>query len=294
MLLKSDSISLQKILQNCHNLQMQWHVVSTLCQKTKKHQHQNSWIRRNTKIGPALEVATCCLHGKYGIEIRISHDSCKLVTNLNNREQETSEVQFKEYALRLYVGDFASRLKAKAKPQKREPAGPSIRTYQLGKELGPTLTQENIHPPVRRCRRNWFIFFDMQEYKEKTKERLILENKKMIFRNIFSIVIIGLTTSGRKAWQEEEETRKDTSIVLNHHAHFFTSELFKVIQNAISLILLCKTMSLFRTSSASTFIMSDVQSIYISSSIRDWYREVKFWATNRQYSFCLWIPWTKP
>ena len=39
--------------------------------------------------------------------------------------------------------------------------------------------------------------------------------------------------------------------------------------------------------------MSDVQSICIPSSIRDWYREVKIWATDRQYSFCLWIPWTE-
>ena len=30
------------------------------------------WIQRNTKFGPVLEVATCCLHGKYGVEIRIS------------------------------------------------------------------------------------------------------------------------------------------------------------------------------------------------------------------------------
>ena len=37
----------------------------------------------------------------------------------------------------------------------------------------------------------------MQENKEKTKERLMLENKKMIFRNIFNI-IIGLATCGRK------------------------------------------------------------------------------------------------
>ena len=29
------------------------------------------WIQRNTKIGPVLEVATSCLHGKYGVEIRI-------------------------------------------------------------------------------------------------------------------------------------------------------------------------------------------------------------------------------
>ena len=25
------------------------------------------WIRGNTKIGPVLEVATCCWHGKYGV-----------------------------------------------------------------------------------------------------------------------------------------------------------------------------------------------------------------------------------
>ena len=28
------------------------------------------WIQGNTKIGPVLEVATCCLYGKYGVEIR--------------------------------------------------------------------------------------------------------------------------------------------------------------------------------------------------------------------------------
>ena len=58
------------------------------------------WIRGNTKIGPVLEVATYCLHGKYGVEIRImstnkdnshswiriSHGLNKLVTNLNNKD----------------------------------------------------------------------------------------------------------------------------------------------------------------------------------------------------------------
>ena len=76
------------------------------------------WIRGNTKNGPVLEVATCCLHGKYVVEIRImlknennshswvgiSHGLKKLVTNLNNKdqddnEQETSEMRFEDYAL---------------------------------------------------------------------------------------------------------------------------------------------------------------------------------------------------
>ena len=52
-------------------------------------------------------------------------------------------------------------------------------------------------------------------------------------------------------------------------------------------------MSWFRATSSNTLIMSDVQSVYIPSSIRDWYLEVKIWATNRQYSSRLWIPWTE-
>ena len=152
------------------------------------------WIRGNTNIEPELEVTTCCLQGKYGVEItimsvnkdnshswvRISHGLNKLVTDLNNNEQETSEMQFEEYSLRLNARDFARRSKAKAKPQKRDFASSSTRTipisertwidvepgkqttetrilsalpqepYLLGKELGPML---NIQFPMK-CRRN--------------------------------------------------------------------------------------------------------------------------------------------
>ena len=99
-------------------------------------------------------------------------------------------------------------------------------------------------------------------------ERLNSGESKTIFRNISCIVIIGLIKSGRRAWQEEEETRKDTRIVLIHQEQSCTSELFKAIQDAVLLILLYRTMLLFRTVSSSTFIMSDVRSIYIPSSIR--------------------------
>ena len=125
---------------------MQWLVVSTLCQERKKHRNQKGWIRGNTKIGPALEVTTSYLQGKYGVEIRImsmnkdnshswvriSHGSNKFVTILNNNEQEISEVQLEKYALKLNARDFACRSKAKAKPQRREPAGLSTRTIPIG------------------------------------------------------------------------------------------------------------------------------------------------------------------
>ena len=51
--------------------------------------------------------------------------------NLINIEQETSEMQFEECALKLNAGDFASRSKAKAKPQRRELAGSSSGTIPM-------------------------------------------------------------------------------------------------------------------------------------------------------------------
>ena len=115
--------------------------------RDEKSSEPKGWIRVNTKIGPVLEVTTCCLQGKYGVEIRIkcvnkdnshswvriSHALNKLVPKENNHKQETSEMQFEEYALKLNAGDFASRSKAKAKPQKRESASSSTKTIPIGK-----------------------------------------------------------------------------------------------------------------------------------------------------------------
>ena len=114
--------------------------------RDEKASQPKGWIQRNTKIGPVLEVATCCLHGKYEVEIRISsvnrynthswvrisHGSNKFVMNLNNNEQEIPEVQLEEHASKLDAKDFASRSKAKAKPQRRDSASSSTRTILIG------------------------------------------------------------------------------------------------------------------------------------------------------------------
>ena len=103
------------------------------------------WIQGNTKIGPVLEVTTSYLHGKHGVEIRImslsrdnthswvriSHGSNKFVMNLNNNETEFPEDQLEKYALQLNAKYFACRSKAKAKPQRREPAGSSPRIVPI-------------------------------------------------------------------------------------------------------------------------------------------------------------------
>ena len=88
------------------------------------------WIRGNTKIGPVFEVTTSYLQGKYGVEIRIesvnkhnshswvriSHGLNKLVTDLSNKEdddneQETSEMQFEDFALKANVLAFCEPIK---------------------------------------------------------------------------------------------------------------------------------------------------------------------------------------
>ena len=60
--------------------------------------------------------------------VRISHGSNKFVMDSNNKNTEVPEDQPGEQALQLNVKDFACRSKAKAQPQRREPASysPSI------------------------------------------------------------------------------------------------------------------------------------------------------------------------
>ena len=118
------------------------------------------WIRGNTKIGPVLEVTNCCLQGKYGVGIRIesvnkdtshswvriSHGLIKLVTNLNDNEQETSEMQFEDYALKSNARAFASRSKAKTNPQRRTSASSSTKTTPIGERIWTDIEPQEYSP----------------------------------------------------------------------------------------------------------------------------------------------------
>ena len=109
--------------------------------RDEKSSDPKGWIRGNTKIGPLLEVTTSYLQGRYGVEIRIesinkdnshswvriSHGLNELVSELSNNkendnnEHETSEMQFKDFALKTNVFAFVSRSKARAKPRRPTP-----------------------------------------------------------------------------------------------------------------------------------------------------------------------------
>ena len=91
----------------------------------KKFSEPKGWIRGNTEIGPVLEVTTCYLQGKYGVEIikesinkdhshswvRISHDLNKLVTNLNDNEQEIPEIKVRRLCVEIQCTRFCEPIK---------------------------------------------------------------------------------------------------------------------------------------------------------------------------------------
>ena len=116
-------------------------------------------------------------------------------------------MQFEDYASRLKASDFASRSKARAKPQKRDSASSSTRTVPI---------RERIWTEVERGE------YSLSDHLVSKKLINLLRHgslprkddgaiefwRKTIFRLISCIVIIGLTNSGRKAWQEEETIKK--------------------------------------------------------------------------------------
>ena len=149
------------------------------------------WLRGNTKIGPVLEVTTSYLQGKFGVEIRIeslnkynshswvriSHGLNKLVTDLidkeyDDNEQETSKTKAEVFALKTEVFAYASRSKAKAKPQRRTLASSSTKTIPSRKESGLILSQKIIRQSLTQCQNNGVLFFVMVILLEKMMERL--------------------------------------------------------------------------------------------------------------------------
>ena len=152
----------------------------------------------------------------------------------------------------------ASRSKAKAKPQRRELAGLSTRTIPMEERTWDRCRTRRIFN-LRWCSVEE-INSSSSSWKTSTSRRWwsdwIQENWRRsseIFTALSSLVC--------RAWQEKE-TRKDTTTVLILQEQSCFSELFKVIQDAVLLILLYRTLLFFRATSSSTFIMSDVQSIY--------------------------------
>ena len=287
--LMSDSTSWPKTLKNSHNLQIQWPVVSTHCQETKIPLNRKVGFKETPKNGPLLEFTTSYLQGNYGVEIRIesvnkdnshswvrtSHGLNKLVTDLSNNkendntEQETSEMQFEEYAFGLNESDFASRSKAKAKPRRRTSACSSTRTVPICERIWidiEPVTQWNIAYPVN----NWVLFFVMVIYLEKMMEQLNSGEKGKSSEQIWA-----LSTLVWRYVEEQDGRRRRQQVKYQCCTDPSGQEIY------------------LRALQGHSRRTSDAQSNYTLSWIQDWYREDKILARDRRYSSRLWILWTR-
>ena len=212
------------------------------------------WIQGNTRIGPVLEITTSYLYGKHGIEIRIwslrrdnsqswiriSHGSNKFMLDSNYNNTEVPADLPEEQASQLNVKVFAARSKAKAKPQKREPVDlPSIIPMKERKwiDIEPgesSLSAYEVSKKVINLLRH-------SQYNEKTMEQFNSGRSRIIFGINFHKYSIGRMIVGKFAWQQEER-KGDISTALIFQEQLFISELFKDIQDVISLILHYRTM----------------------------------------------------
>ena len=151
-------------------------------------------------------------------------------------------MQFEDHALKSNARAFASRSKSKAKPHRREPVGSSSKNSFIGKrtwtDVEPVKYSFSDFEVSKKC----IFFFIHNMCIEKKMEQSISGESKKIIRIIHHTLFIGLTASGKYAWQEEE-TREDSSIVLVLQKQLCMSELFRDLQDAVSCILLYRILS---------------------------------------------------
>ena len=230
--------------------------------RDEKSSDPKGWIRGNTTIGSVLELTTSYLQGKDGVEIRvesvnkdnshswvrISHGLNKLVTELidkeyDDNEQETSEMQFEEFALKTEVLAFASRSKAKAKPRRRTSACSSTRTVPICERSWTDIKPETFSLIAYPVSKQLSTLLRHGELLREEDGAIAFWRLKDDLQNKFEYSQLWSDDVWRARWQEAEATRKDFNIVQIHQdKKFFISELFKVIRDAISLILHYTTM----------------------------------------------------
>ena len=224
--LRMDSISWRKTLQISHNL-IQWPVVNTLFQEKTKYNIRKDGSKETPKLDSCRSCNQLFARWIWSWDQNLVYEQRQyslLGQNLSWLKQISHDFEqqwagnlrnpVRRIWLKLSASDFASRSKAKSKPQRRDSASSSTRTILVGERTWTDIERQNIRSPIIQCRRNSSIFFVMEVHFETMMERLNSGERKIIFRIILCFVIIGLTKSGRAAWQEEEDTRKDFSIVL--------------------------------------------------------------------------------
>ena len=129
---------------------------------------------------------------------------------------------------------------------------------------------------------------------EKKMEQFNSGELRKIFRNISRILLIGLIARGKHAWQKEEGNKKrfqyctdslGTIVYLRAlQGHSGRNLIDPSFQDNV---IIQSNFFQYKYHVGCAFNLHSTTSSGIDTG------EDKFWATDRQYSFCLWILWTK-
>ena len=261
------------------------------------------WIRGNTQLGPYWTSQPAAYKVKNGAEIkiqslnkdhshswvRISHGSNKFVMILNNNEQETSWMKFEEFALKTNVLAFASRSNVKAKPRRRTPASSCKRTVPIGERKWTDIESENYSSIAYPVSKRLTTLLRQGQLPREEDGAIEFWRIKENLQNPFP-QSIHWSDDRWKACMAARGGAKKRFQYCNDDSRAIVY--FRALQGHSGRHLIDPSLQdyvLILTVSSSTLVMSDVQSIYIPSSIQDYYQEVRIWAKDRQCSFCLWI-----
>ena len=223
--------------------------------RDEKASEPKGWNRGNTKIGPVLEVTTSYLQGKFGVEITIesvnkdnshswvtiSHGLNKLVTDLIDKEYDDNEQETSETKTEVFA--FASRSKAKAKPRRPSTICSSTRTVLIRErrwtDIEPGAQFDQAYPVAKRLN----TLLRHGELPREEDGAIEFWRLKDCIRNEFE---------NSQHWSDEMWKSRMAGGG-GHKKRFlyctdpsgqklFISDLFKVILDAIPLILHCRTM----------------------------------------------------
>ena len=159
--------------------------------------------------------------------------------NLNSNETEIPEDQLEEQASQLIVKDFVARSKAKAKPQRREPVDlPSIIPMNERKwiDIEPGESSFSAYEISKKVIN--LLRHSQTVQREDDGAVQFWKIKKFSSESISKGTLL---VGGKHAWQQEEDRKGDISTALIFQEQLFISELFKDIQDGISLILHYRT-----------------------------------------------------
>ena len=148
--------------------------------------------------------------------------------------------------------------------------------YPSGGEPGPILNHKNIRPPIIQCRRHWSIFFVMEVWR-------IKDYLQDHFCVLSSLVWRKVEEQHRRRRRTQEKISVLCWFFRNNSVPPSSSKSFRTQSHWSYFTRQCHYTRRFPQVHWS---MSDVQSIYIPSSIRDWYPGGQI-LSNRQTVFFL-------